>query len=226
MKTFMSNLREVSIGRRGPAHMVQSQKLSVQFKEAHVKELEDRILRDGRVLGGGILKVDSFVNHQVDPLLMDTCGKEFARLFASVGATKVLTAEISGIAPALTTAIHLGLPVVYARKHKPITMPDQVYLTLAPSHTKGRMVELIVSPEYLANNEKVLIIDDFLASGQTILGLIRLAEASGSKVIGVGALIEKLFEGGRDALRPVGVPIESLACITAMDDDKVVFGQP
>jgi len=191
-----------------------------------VKELEDRILRDGKILGGGILKVDSFVNHQVDPLLMDTCGREFARVFASVGATKVLTAEISGIAPALTTAIHLGLPVVYARKTKPITMPDQVYLTLAPSHTKGRMVELIVSPEYLANNEKVLIIDDFLASGQTILGLVRLAEASGSKVVGIGALIEKLFEGGRNSLKSLGIPIHSLACITAMDDNKVVFGEP
>jgi len=190
-----------------------------------VKELEERILRDGQVMDGGILKVDSFVNHQVDPLLMNACGREFAGLFASVGATKILTAEISGIAPALTTAIHLGLPVVYARKTKPVTMPDQVYLTLAPSHTKGRMVELIVSPEYLANGEKVLIIDDFLASGQTILGLIRLAEASGSKVVGVGALIEKLFEGGRDALKKTEVPVHSLACITSMDDGKVVFGE-
>jgi len=194
--------------------------------EAEVKELEERILRDGKNLGGGILKVDSFVNHQVDPLLMDACGREFAQLFASVGATKVLTAESSGIAPAVTTAIHLGLPVVYARKTKPITMPDQVYLTLAPSHTKGRMVELIVSPEYLANGEKVLIIDDFLASGQTILGLARLAEASGSKIVGIGALIEKTFEGGRDVLKSLGVPIYSLACITAMDDDKIVFGEP
>jgi xanthine phosphoribosyltransferase len=194
--------------------------------EADVKELEERILRDGKNLGGGILKVDSFVNHQVDPVLMDRCGKEFARRFAALGATKVLTAEISGIAPAVTTAIHLGLPVVYARKHKPITMPDQVYLTLAPSHTKGRMVELIVSPEYLANGERVLIIDDFLASGQTILGLARLAEASGSKIVGVGALIEKVFEGGREALKPLGVPIESLACITSMEEDKIVFGDP
>lgn len=194
--------------------------------EVGVDELKERILRDGKNLGGGILKVDSFVNHQVDPLLMDACGREFARRFASVGATKVLTAEISGIAPAVTTAIHLGLPVVYARKHKPITMPDQVYLTLAPSHTKGRMVELIVSPEYLANGERVLIIDDFLASGQTILGLARLAEASGSRIVGIGALIEKIFEGGRDALKTLGVPIESLACITSMDDEKIVFGDP
>jgi xanthine phosphoribosyltransferase len=194
--------------------------------EVDVDELKERILRDGKNLGGGILKVDSFVNHQVDPLLMNACGREFARRFANVGATKVLTAEISGIAPALTTAIHLGLPVVYARKHKPITMPDQVYLTLAPSHTKGRMVELIVSPEYLANGEKVLIIDDFLASGQTILGLARLAEASGSKIVGIGALIEKIFEGGRDALKVLNVPIESLACITSLDDEQIVFGEP
>jgi xanthine phosphoribosyltransferase len=188
-----------------------------------VKELEERILRDGKNLGGGILKVDSFVNHQVDPLLMDACGREFARRFAPVHATKVLTAEISGIAPALTTAIHLGLPVVYARKTKPITMPDQVYLTLAPSHTKGRTVELIVSPEYMANHERILIIDDFLASGQTILGLVRLAEASGSTVVGVGALIEKSFEGGRAALEPLGVPVESLACITSMEEGKIEF---
>jgi xanthine phosphoribosyltransferase len=194
--------------------------------EVGVDELKQRILRDGKNLGGGILKVDSFVNHQVDPILMDACGREFARRFANVGATKVLTAEISGIAPALTTAIHLGLPVVYARKHKPITMPDQVYLTLAPSHTKGRMVELIVSPEYLANGERVLIIDDFLASGQTILGLARLAEASGSKIVGVGALIEKIFEGGRAALKTLDVPIESLACITSMDDEQILFGEP
>ena len=188
-----------------------------------MKELQERILRDGKNLGGGILKVDSFVNHQVDPLLMDACGREFARRFAPVRATKILTAEISGIAPALTTAFHLGLPVVYARKTKPITMPDQVFLTLAPSHTKGRTVELIVSPEYLANNERVLIIDDFLASGQTILGLVRLAEASGSKVVGIGALIEKSFEGGRAALQPLGVPVESLACITNMEDGKIEF---
>ena len=96
--------------------------------------LQERILKDGKILGGGILKVDSFVNHQVDPMLMDECGRDFAKRFANVGATKILTAEISGIAPALTTAIHMGLPVVYARKTKPVTMPDQVYLTLAPSH--------------------------------------------------------------------------------------------
>jgi xanthine phosphoribosyltransferase len=189
-----------------------------------VKELIERIRRDGKNLGNGILKVDGFINHQVDPALMDACGKELAARFAGLGATKVLTAEISGIAPALTTALYLGLPVVYARKSKPITMPDQVFLTLAPSHTKGRMVELIISPEYLAGHEKILIIDDFLASGATIMGLIRLAQTAGATVIGVGALIEKTFEGGRALLKPLGIPIESLACITSMDNGQVILG--
>jgi xanthine phosphoribosyltransferase len=186
-------------------------------------ELKQRILQEGKNLGNGILKVDSFINHQVDPLLMDACGREFARVFSGIGATKVLTAEISGIAPALTTAIHLGLPVVYARKTKPITMPDQVYLTLAPSHTKGRMVELIVSPEHLGGGEKVLIIDDFLASGATIHGLARLAQTAGSQIVGIGTLIEKAFEGGRKALEPLGVPVVSLATILSMDNDTIVF---
>jgi xanthine phosphoribosyltransferase len=190
-----------------------------------MKELEERILREGKNLGNGILKVDGFINHQVDPQLMNACGLEFARRFGKLGVTRVLTAEISGIAPALMSALHMGLPVVYARKHKPITMPDQVFLTLSPSHTKGRMVELIVSPEYLGAGERVLIIDDFLASGATILGLVRLANAAGAQVVGVGAVIEKSFEGGRQALAHLGVPVESLVCITSMDDDQIVFAR-
>jgi len=185
--------------------------------------LKLRILTDGRNLGNGILKVDGFINHQVDPALMDACGRELARRLGRLGATKVLTAEISGIAPALTTAGHLGIPVVYARKSKPITMPDQIFLTLAPSHTKGRTVELIVSPEYLGASERILIIDDFLATGQTIMGLVRLAQAAGARVVGVGALVEKIFEGGRNLLAPLGVPIEALATITDMGDGKIVF---
>ncbi len=185
--------------------------------------LKERVLREGKNLGNGILKVDGFINHQVDPLLMDACGREFARRFGNIGATKVLTAEISGIAPALTTGLHLGLPIVYARKHKPLTMPDQVYLTLSPSHTKGHIVELIVSPEYLAGGERILIIDDFLASGATILGLVRLAQTAGATIVGVGALIEKTFEGGRQALSPLGVPVESLVRIRSMEGDQIQF---
>jgi xanthine phosphoribosyltransferase len=188
-----------------------------------MRALKNRILREGKNLGDGILKVDGFINHQVDPKLMELCGIELARRFEGVGATKVLTAEISGIAPAVTTALHMGLPVVYARKHKPITMPDQVFLTLTPSHTKGRIVELIISPEYLAGGEQVLIIDDFLASGATILGLARLAQTAGATIVGVGALVEKTFEGGRLALAPLGVPIEALARIKSMEGDRIVF---
>jgi xanthine phosphoribosyltransferase len=117
----------------------------------------------------------------------------------------------------------MDLPVVYARKSKPITMPDQVLLTLAPSHTKGRTVELIVSPEYLAGGERVLIIDDFLASGATILGLARLAKTAGAQIVGVGALIEKSFEQGREALSSLDVPIRSLVAIASMEDGQILF---
>jgi xanthine phosphoribosyltransferase len=187
--------------------------------------LKDRILKDGVNLGNGILKVDGFINHQVDPLLMNACGKEFARIFQDVGATKILTAEISGIAPAVMTGMHMDLPIVYARKSKPITMPDQVFLTLAPSHTKGRTVELIVSPEYLANGERVLIIDDFLASGATIMGLVRLAQTAGANIVGIGALVEKTFEKGREVLQHLNVPIESLVAVTKMEGDNIYFGE-
>jgi len=188
--------------------------------------LKQRIQKEGKNLGGGILKVDGFINHQVDPELMDACGAELARRFANVNATSILTAEISGIAPALMTGKHMNLPVIYARKHKPITMPDQVYLTLAPSHTKGRNVELIVSPEYLRYGERILIIDDFLASGATIMGLVRLAHVAGAIVVGIGTLVEKSFEGGRELLSSIGVPIESLACIKSMDEHNIIFEDP
>lgn len=185
--------------------------------------LHDRILRDGKNLGNGILKVDGFINHQVDPMLMELCAQELANRFKDIHATKVLTAEISGIAPAVLTALHLQLPIVYARKSKPVTMPDEVFLTLSPSHTKGRMVELIVSPEFLGEGERVLIIDDFLATGATIHGLVRLTQVAGATIVGIGALIEKTFEGGRSALLPLGVPIETLVQITSMEGDQIIF---
>jgi xanthine phosphoribosyltransferase len=187
--------------------------------------LRDRIINEGKDLGNGILKVDSFVNHQVDPVLMDACGREFAHYFKETGAQRVLTAEISGIAPALMTAKYLNLPVVYARKSKPITMPDTVYLTVAPSHTKGVMAELIVSPEYLPRDERILIIDDFLASGATIMGLVRLVKAAGAELVGIGTLIEKTFEGGRDLLAELNVPVYSLVTISAMENGKFEFSE-
>jgi xanthine phosphoribosyltransferase len=185
--------------------------------------LKNRIAAEGKILGNGILKVDSLINHQVDPMLMDACGQEFARLFKDVHATRILTAEISGIAPALATGFHLKVPIVYARKTRPVTMPGTVYLTTAPSHTKGNMVDLIVSPEYLKPGENVLIIDDFLASGATIFGLVRLAEAAGAKVVGIGALIEKTFEGGREALEKMNIPVITLVHITSMENNELHF---
>jgi xanthine phosphoribosyltransferase len=194
---------------------------SVPGSVAHV--LKERILHEGQDLGNGILKVDGFINHQVDPALMFECGRAFAGLFREAAATKVLTAEISGIGPALLTGYHLGVPVVYARKTKPITMPDEVFLTLSPSRTRGTSVELIVSPEYLRHDDRVLIIDDFLASGATILGLMRLARASGATVVGVGAIIEKRFEGGRDAIAREGVPVHALVTIASMAQGRIAF---
>jgi xanthine phosphoribosyltransferase len=188
-----------------------------------MKELKERILRDGRHLGNGILKVDSFLTHQVDLSLMMRVGQELARRFWGMGITKVLTAEISGIAPAVLTAYALGVPVIYARKSKPITMPKEVYHDAAPSHTTGGMVEMNVSPEFLGPNDRVLIIDDFLASGLTIAALVRIVGQSGAKLVGIGCVVEKSFEGGRESLSELGVPIESLAIITAMEGANIVF---
>jgi xanthine phosphoribosyltransferase len=187
--------------------------------------LRQRIQREGVNLGKGILKVDSFINHQVDASLMMSAGRELARHFASARVTKVLTAEISGIAPAFATALALNVPLIYARKTKPITMPEQVHVEKAPSHTKGHMVELMVSPEVLGPHERVLVIDDFLASGQTIAALGRLVKKSGATLVGIGACIEKVFEGGRSFLASqFDVPIESLVVITDMSNGRIVFG--
>ncbi|HMQ52002.1 MAG TPA: xanthine phosphoribosyltransferase [Anaerolineae bacterium] len=190
-----------------------------------MEALKARIRKEGKNLGNGILKVDSFINHQVDPALMLAAGGALAAHFGALGITKVLTAEISGIAPALTTALALGIPVVYARKTKPITMPPDIYLETAPSHTKGKEVQLMVSPEFIGAGDKVLIIDDFLASGHTILALVRLARQSGAEVIGVGAVIEKAFEGGRERLEALGLRVRSLAVIAAMTDDEIIFAE-
>jgi len=188
-----------------------------------MEQLKKRIQAEGQYIGNGILKVDGFINHQVDPALMDQAGQEFAWIFEDISPTKILTAEISGIAPAVATGLHMKIPVVFARKHKPITMPDQVLLTLSPSHTKGRTVELIVSPEYLGAGERVLIIDDFLASGMTIMGLIRLTEIAGATIAGVGTLIEKTFEEGRQRLEEMNIPVHSLARIKSMTEDEIIF---
>lgn len=189
-----------------------------------MQALKDRIRAEGRNLGGGILKVDSLINHQLDPELMRGIGEAMAERFRDVKVDRILSVEISGIAPALMTGLALGVPVVYARKHKPITMFGPVFLETAPSHTKGMDVNLLVSAEFLHAGEDVLIIDDFLASGRTLRALARIVESARSRVAGVGVVIEKSFEGGRELMRQHGyqdVPIEALAVITNMEEGRI-----
>jgi xanthine phosphoribosyltransferase len=185
--------------------------------------LKDKILKEGKYLGQGILKVDSFMNHQIDPALMKEIGYEFARRFKDVKATRILTAETSGIAPALAAAMALDLPLVFARKHKPVTMAENPYTERAESHTHGKTVDLIVSPEYLKAEDRIIILDDFLASARTIKALVKLVAGSGATLVGIGAVIEKGFEGGRSALSELNIPIESLASIANFDGEKINF---
>ena len=188
-----------------------------------MQELKERILKEGRNLGGGILKVDSFLNHQIDPGLMTRLGAELARRLAYTRPTKVLTAETSGIAPALATAAALGIPVVFARKSPPLTMDYTIVKETCRSRTHDKMVELMVSTEYLTPQDRVLIIDDFLATAQTITALARLVAKVNATLVGVGTVVEKDFEYGRVNAKDLNVPIESLAVITNMDDGKIVI---
>jgi len=182
-----------------------------------------RIQRDGKHLGNGILKVDSFMNHQIDPVLMREIGLEFARRFQHLKPSRILTAETSGIAPALATAMALEIPVVFARKHKPITMGAHPFRQSAESHTHGRRVELLVSPEYLKADDRVLLLDDFLATARTIKALVKLIQESGATLVGIGAVIEKSFEGGRSELLEFNIPVESLAVIEKFEGDQIIL---
>jgi xanthine phosphoribosyltransferase len=189
-----------------------------------MQELVERIRQEGRNLGRGILKVDGFINHRLEPTLTMNMGKHFAARFAQAGAsgiTKIVTAEVSGIAPALTTGMVLDVPVVYARKTRPITMADGVYQSSAPSHTKGGITNLIISPEYLLPTDNVLLIDDFLASGKTIAALVELIAQCGAELAGIGCVVEKSFEEGRTQLAHLNVPIISLAIIDNMEGSHI-----
>jgi xanthine phosphoribosyltransferase len=188
-----------------------------------MEELKRRIEIEGKNLGRGILKVDSFINHQIDPALMIEIGREMARRFVDEHISKVLTAEISGIAPALATGQALSVPVVYARKTRPVTMTGPVFVEVAPSHTKGRDVFLMVSTEFLGPGDRVLVIDDFLATGATISALVRLVRHAEAELVGIGTVVEKAFEGGREDLEAFGVPIVSLAVVTGMRDGEITI---
>lgn len=188
-----------------------------------MEELKKRILAEGKNLGNGILKIDSLLNHQIDPMLMAAIGRELAGRFAGRTITRILTAEISGIGPALTTGLALGVPIVYARKHRPITMKEPVYVESAPSHTKGGEVFLMVSPEFLRGSDHILIVDDFLASGRTIHALARIVRQAGATLVGVGCVVEKTFEGGRAFLADLDTQVEALAVIDQMTGDQIIF---
>ena len=184
--------------------------------------LKRRIEQEGQNLGRGILKIDTFLNHQIDAQLMEQIGEAIAAQFAAMQPTRVLTAEVSGLIPAAMAGKALGnIPVVYARKKKPITMKEPVYVENAPSHTKGDVVSLMVSPEFLHADDRILIVDDFLATGRTIAALARIVQSSGATLVGIATVVEKTFEGGRDMLAEWNVPIYAAATIVDMTDGRI-----
>ena len=190
-----------------------------------MKLLEQRILTDGKVKPGGILKVDSFLNHQLDPELFYDMAQEFRRLFAGEHIDKVLTVEASGIALAVMTGYVFGCKAVFAKKSKSKNISDDVYSAEVVSFTHGNTNTVILSKEYLHPGERVLVVDDFLATGAALIGLRALVEQAGAELVGAGIAVEKVFQGGGDALRAQGVRVESLARIASMSDDGLTFVQ-
>ena len=188
-----------------------------------MKLLEERIKQDGRVIGTEVLKVDNFLNHQVDPALMKAMGDEFARLFADAKVDKVLTVESSGIAPAVFTALALNVPMVFARKKKSLTLSEDHYTADVYSFTKQETNHVIVDKSFIQPGERLLLIDDFLANGQAVEGMMQIAEAADAEVVGVGIVIEKTFQKGRALLDERDVRVESLARIAAFEDGEVIF---
>lgn len=190
-----------------------------------MKLLEERILKDGDVLGENILKVDSFLTHQVDFELMQEIGKVFADKYKEAGITKVVTIEASGIAPAVYAAQALGVPMIFAKKAKNITMTEGILTAEVYSFTKQVTSQVSIVSRFLSNDDTVLIIDDFLANGQAAKGLLEIIGQAGAKVAGIGIVIEKSFQDGRDLLEKTGVPVTSLARIKAFENGRVVFAE-
>lgn len=184
-----------------------------------MKLLEDKILTDGQVYPGGVLKVGSFLNHQIDVPFVNELGKEFYRLYKDEGVNKILTIEASGIGIACLVAQNFNVPVVFAKKNQTKNIAGEVYTSKVVSFTHGREYDIIVSKEFLGPDDRVLIIDDFLANGSALQGLIKLVEDSGAKLAGCGIVIEKGFQPGGDMIRKTGVRVESLAIIDDMTDD-------
>ena len=188
-----------------------------------MEALKNKILREGEAIGTEIVKVDGFLNHQIDPVLSSAMGKEFASLFREAKIDRVLTIEASGIAIGLTTALELGTPLVFARKKKSVLMTEEAYSTQVFSYTKKETNNISVLKKFLPKNERILIIDDFLANGDSALGLARLVEEAGSEVAGIGIVIEKAFQAGHKRILDAGYRLEALASIKSLDNCQITF---
>ena len=188
-----------------------------------MKLLEDRIRSDGEVLPGNVLKINSFLNHQVDPELMKKVGEEFSQLFKDSGVTKVLTCEASGIAPGIMTAYELHVPMVFARKKKPATLNNAVYWADVYSYTKKVTNQICVEQKFLHKDDHLLIIDDFLANGEAVKGMINIANQAGAEVTGVGIVVAKTFQGGSEWIKDHGYRLEALAEIASLTNNQVRF---
>ncbi|CAM2943703.1 xanthine phosphoribosyltransferase [Acinetobacter celticus] len=185
--------------------------------------LEQKILAEGIVLSEEVLKVDSFLNHQIDPVMMQQVGQEFARLFKDAGITKIITIEASGIAPAVMAGLELGVPVIFARKYQSLTLKDDLYRSKVFSFTKQIESTIAISKKHINATDKVLVIDDFLANGQAALGLADLIHQAEATVVGIGIVIEKSFQPGREFLIDKGYRVESLARVKSLANGTVEF---
>lgn len=185
--------------------------------------LEQKILSEGIVLSDEVLKVDAFLNHQIDPVMMQLIGKEFAARFKDAGITKIITIEASGIAPAIMAGLELGVPVIFARKYQSLTLKDDLYRSKVFSFTKQTESTIAISNKHISSADKTLVIDDFLANGQAALGLIDLIHQAKAEVVGVGIVIEKSFQPGRDILLEKGYRVESLARVKSLANGTVEF---
>ena len=188
-----------------------------------MQALEQKILAEGIVLSEDVLKVDSFLNHQIDPAMMQLIGQEFARLFKDAGITKIITIEASGIAPAVMAGLELGVPVIFARKYQSLTLKDDLYRSKVFSFTKQIESTIAISNKHISSTDKVLVIDDFLANGQAALGLADLIHQANAEVVGFGIVIEKSFQPGRDLLLEKGYRVESLARVKSLTNGTVEF---
>ncbi len=196
----------------------------ISFQEVvHIRALEQRILTEGRVLPGEVLKVGSFLNQQIDTKLLKEMGDEVARLFSQSNVTKVLTIESSGIALAYAAAVSLGVPMVFAKKHKSSNLAGSILTSKVFSYTHQQTYDIMVSADYINSGDNILIIDDFLAMGNALNGLIDIVGQAGASLAGCAIAIEKGFQGGGDALRAKGIRVESLAIIEKMTDDSLEF---